>query len=120
MSNVLEHQKKEAEFVLYLEINGEMKLINFWDIIDPYTNTIERGQWIPAVVTGRRIVLVESLEKATIMSKLSEFSVWARESKEEVNAFLEKHNKEFSDIKIKKITYPEPIESDIDLDWSLI
>lgn len=120
MSNVLDHKKKETEFVLYLEINGEMNLINFWDIIDPYTNTIEYGQWVPAVVTGRRIALAESFEKATKINKLSEFSVWSREASEEVDAFLKEHNKEFSDIKIKKITYPEPIESDIEFDWSLI
>lgn len=120
MSNVLNHIKKDPEFVLYIDIDGEMKLINFWEIIDPYTNTMEHGKWIPAVVTGYKITLVDALGKARTMCKLSEFSIWSREAKGEFELFLKKHNKEFSDIKVKKITYPEPVESEVEIDWSLI
>lgn len=122
MSNLLQHKSKAPEFVLYIELNGENKLIKFWDEFVPYTGEYSHGNWIPLEISDRHIELVDSLEKATILGKISEFSNWSRlpKAKEKLSDLLIKNNKTFNDIKILKISYPEPVEETVSVDWDII
>lgn len=122
MTNILKHKEKAPIFVLYLMIDGQAKLIKFWDETDPYTGTYSHGNWIPLEVQDRHIKLVDNFEEASKIEKLSTFSVWSRESKakEKIDKLLNENNKTFADIKIIKIKYPTPIEEEVIIDWDLI
>jgi hypothetical protein len=122
MKKIVELKTKTPDFVLYLMIENEPKLINFYDKHVPYTGEFSHGNWIPLEVEDQIIELVDKFEKATVMKKISSFSVWSRGdiAKKNVKELLEKHNKTFDDIKILKINYPEPVEEEVLIDWSLI
>jgi len=120
MTNLFNHKTPENEFIIYATINGKATPITFYDKHSPYSNTMSsRGTQYEEDIESRNIEFTTE-DKATRMKSLSSFVKWSVNARTEVELFLEQNNITINDLKVVKITSPEPKEELLSIDLSIL
>lgn len=118
---LFEHKQVPKRLYLYIEKNGVNTPIKFYNVESPYSRQPTHGGGFNPVEIDRRVIITAaSIESATAMNSLTDFIIWVNEAKEELESFLAAKNISLSDIKVLKVTTPQPEEEELTIDLSVL
>lgn len=119
MTNLFKHETPKTKLFLYVEHKGDVKGIKFYNKESAYSGSPNgRGGFYDIEIESRHIEIVD-IHESRLFDTIYDFLKWKNDAQKEFNAFIEEHNITKEDLKLRKIEFNEPIESDVFVDWSV-
>lgn len=113
MSLKMKHKLPVKTYYFFINKDDKEIGLHFKHELDPYSGSMVGGSRVPFTITSSKIFLTESVEKVTQVSKISDFINWVNDAKPLFEKFMTENELEIKDIKVRKVEYIAPIETEI-------